>query len=129
MGFYNEKGRLRVRLSRDVPEAVLPLMGTVIEDLFKVKHLSQSDIAAWIVHPGGRRVLELAVAQWPHLGGKLDASWAILRELGNMSSATILFVLERQIALTPPRDGDYGIMLAMGPGLSVEGALLEWRSS
>ncbi len=80
------------------------------------------DIAAWAVHPGGRSVLD-AVERGLALGsGALDTSRGVLRDYGNMSSATVLFVLERLMAERPPS----GIALAFGPGLALEGLRFGW---
>ncbi len=127
MGFQNEAGRLRVQLSRNVPQAVLPLAEEVLGDLLGERKLSPADISHWIVHPGGRLILEL-LGERLRLGDRLEASWQILAGYGNMSSATILFVLENYLSKNQAKikPGDVAIMLAMGPGLSVEGALLEF---
>jgi alpha-pyrone synthase len=77
-----------------------------------------SDYALWAVHPGGRSVLD-AVAHGLSLPEEaLDPSRAVLREHGNMSSATVMFVLERMLATARP--GQRGCALAFGPGLSAE---------
>jgi alkylresorcinol/alkylpyrone synthase/polyketide synthase Type III len=124
MGFHNQEGRLRVMLSRDVPEAVLPLTEGAIDDLLGAAGLKRRDVARWIVHPGGRRVLEL-IEERLGLKGALEPSWRVLAEYGNMSSATLLFVLQeslRESAAPGPT-----VMVGMGPGLSVETALLSAR--
>lgn len=126
MGFLNEDGRLRVRLSREVPTAVLPIAEQLLARLFETQKLTPSDIQHWIVHPGGKRVLELVGEKWG-LEKRLDASWDVLARYGNMSSATVLFVLEPFVSgARVPLLGETALMLGMGPGLSVEGALLRW---
>jgi predicted naringenin-chalcone synthase len=123
MGFHNQQGRLRVMLSRDVPEAVLPLAEAAIDDLLGNAGLERRDVARWIVHPGGRRVLELTEERLG-LQGALGPSWRVLAEYGNMSSATLLFVLKEH--LLEQSKGPM-VMVGMGPGLSVETALLSAR--
>ena len=115
----------KVRFSRDIPALVrghLPLL--VLEatacwgiDFEKIRH--------YIVHPGGAKVLE-AYADSLSLGcGKLYNACRVLNNYGNMSSVTVLFVLERFLAATP-RSEDLGLMLALGPGFSAEQLLFEW---
>ncbi len=80
------------------------------------------DIKAWAVHAGGRSILdavERGLGLWP---SALHASRAVLHDCGNMSSATLMFVLARQIKSRPER----GIALAFGPGLAVEGLRFGW---
>ena len=57
---------------------------------------------------------------------QVEVSHQVLHDFGNMSSATILFVLERMIECQRPQPGDYGVLLAFGPGLTMEGMLLRW---
>jgi alkylresorcinol/alkylpyrone synthase len=54
------------------------------------------------------------------------ASRVVLRQYGNMSSATVLFVLDELTRAAPPAPGDWGVMIALGPGFAAEGALLRW---
>lgn len=121
MGFYNQDGRLRVRLSRDVPEAVGPLIDSVVEQLSPRK----SEVDHWIVHPGGRRILEVVGSRFG-LSDRLGPSWSVLSQCGNMSSATLLFVLNELERTAAPRAGETGMMIGIGPGLTCEGALIRW---
>ena len=129
MGFYNEQGRLKILLSKDIPDDVLPLIKTVIEGLLKEHRLTFPDIHHWIIHPGGRKILEY-LDQELHLGNRLQASRNVLSQFGNMSSATVLFVAKEQIQSRlserlpkQEKDADYGVVMAMGPGLTVERGL------
>ncbi len=106
----------------DVVAASLP--GDV--DAFLAAHgLARADIAAWICHPGGPKVLE-AVEQ--SLGLPADAlarSWTSLEEVGNLSSVSVLHLLEDTMAASPP-PGSHGLLFAMGPGFTCQLVLLRW---
>ncbi len=84
--------------------------------------LGEEAPAAWAVHPGGRSVLDAVERGLPLPPGALDASRSVLDEFGNMSSATVLFVLERLARERP----ESGIALAFGPGLAMEGLRFGW---
>lgn len=124
MGFTNDAGRLRVRLSRDLPEAVIPLAEQVVGDLLASAGRGRETVSRWVFHPGGKRILELAEARLG-LAGQLGPSREVLRRYGNMSSATVLFVLEEHLKQRPGR-GELGVLMSMGPGLTAEGALVRW---
>jgi predicted naringenin-chalcone synthase len=79
-------------------------------------------IAAWAIHPGGKSILDAVERGLALPSGKLDASREVLRKYGNMSSATILFVLARLMADRPTS----GLTLAFGPGLAMEGLRFGW---
>lgn len=80
--------------------------------------LPMSEIDHWAVHPGGRSILDAVAHGMALAPGSLDISRAVLRRFGNMSSATVMFVLERVMAVA--RAGERGCALAFGPGLSAE---------
>jgi predicted naringenin-chalcone synthase len=80
---------------------------------------SPSEIALWAVHPGGRTVLDAVEAAFDLEPSALAASRAILRDYGNMSSPTVLFVLEAMMRERPP-PGARGCAMAFGPGLTAE---------
>jgi predicted naringenin-chalcone synthase len=88
-----------------------------------------ADIAHWAVHPGGRSILDKVEAKLELSEQQMAASRDILRDYGNMSSATILFVLKAILeSATPPSDGDRVCAMAFGPGLTVETGLMTVRS-
>jgi predicted naringenin-chalcone synthase len=126
MGFEYPGGRPRVVLSKDVRRIGATMMGEMARELMDAQGLKRADVRHWILHSAGRRVLDrardlldLSDAQMAHARG-------VLREFGNMSSATILFVLERTLRLESPVDGEWGVMIGLGPGFAAEGALLRW---
>ena len=80
----------------------------------------------WIAHTGGPKVLEAFQAALGLPDGALDRSWRSLEEVGNLSSASVLFVLGDLLASGEPRPGDHGLLVAMGPGFCAEMVLLRW---
>ena len=80
------------------------------------------DIGAWAVHPGGKSILDAVERAFALPQGALAESREVLRSCGNMSSATILFVLEQIMARRP----ESGVALAFGPGLAMEGFRFHW---
>jgi len=126
MGFEYPGGRPRVVLSKDVRKIGAQMMGEMAEALLTTQGLKREHVRYWVLHSAGRRVidrarmlLELSEAQVAH-------SRAVLRRYGNMSSATILFVLEETLRNESPLDGEWGLMIGLGPGFAAEGALLRW---
>ena len=108
-------------LSPRVPEAVAGQLRPWLERWLQPKELRLADIASWAVHPGGPRILQacaVALQLEPH---QIVASEAVLQEHGNMSSATILFILDRLRRAAAPGPC---LALAFGPGLCAEVALL-----
>ncbi len=120
----SEKG-FRIVLSPEVPTMAKEQLPRDV-DLFLADHgLRRGDIGAWVLHPGGPKVLESAAAGLGLPASALELSWESLRKVGNLSSASVLLVLEQFLA----RDfapGTYGLLAAMGPGFCSELVLLRW---
>jgi alkylresorcinol/alkylpyrone synthase len=83
-------------------------------------------MTAWISHPGGPKVLEAMQQALSLEPTALEVSWRSLREVGNLSSTSVLLILEEVMKHRRPRPGDYGLLLAMGPGFCSELVLLQW---
>jgi predicted naringenin-chalcone synthase len=126
MGFTFPGGRHRVLLSPDVRRIAPEMMEELAEALLKEHGLGRADVRFWVLHSAGRRVIENAQTRLGLSDDDVAFSREVLRHRGNMSSATVLFVLEKVLASGQPRPGDVGLMLALGPGFAAEGALLAW---
>ncbi len=116
----------KIVLSPDVPKVVIENLRGDVDTFLAENHLAQSDIATWIFHSGGPKVLE-AVEQ--SLALKKDAlapSWQSLRDHGNLSAASVLDVLAHYRHEHPGAPGSYSILAAMGPGFCLELVLLQW---
>jgi alkylresorcinol/alkylpyrone synthase len=101
-------------------------LGPFVHEFLDLNELTKNDIAHFVAHPGGKKVLESYEAALGFDSTKTDISRDILRENGNMSSPTILYVLERFME-NKPDAGDFGLMAALGPGFCGELLLLKWE--
>lgn len=122
---FSEKG-FRIVLSREVPDLLRKQIGQDV-DQFLVEHgHTRDDIGSWLLHTGGPKVLEAIHDALDLKDGQLDASWDCLRKMGNLSSASVLVVLEEVMKQQRPAPGTLGLMAAMGPGFCSELLLLQW---
>jgi alkylresorcinol/alkylpyrone synthase len=121
--FEQKNGLLRNILTPEVPELAAQHVGTVLDDTLTRNQVARSQISGWILHPGGRDVL-LALREKIRLSDH-DVRWSenVLREHGNMSSPSVLFVLQAALADRAP--GGLWWMSSFGAGFSCHGALLE----
>ncbi|HTY39380.1 MAG TPA: type III polyketide synthase [Bacteroidota bacterium] len=130
VGFEQRQGMLRIILSKDIRDLAGGLAGALINRMLDRAQLSKDQINHWILHSGGRKVIDNIQSELGLTDDQVRHSKHVLRNFGNMSSPTVLFVLEQVMHETGAglraTPGDKGIMLALGPGLAVEGALLEW---
>ena len=126
MGFEYPGGRPRVVLSKDVRRIGASMMGEMARALMETQGLKRDDVAHWVLHSAGRRVLDRARDLLDLTDAQMAHARGVLREYGNMSSATILFVLERLLRAEITVPGDWGLMIGLGPGFAAEGALLRW---
>jgi alkylresorcinol/alkylpyrone synthase len=121
----SDKG-FRIVLSREVPDVVLKNLGHDAAEFLADHGLRREDIQSWVIHTGGPKVLEAAEKALELKNGALDASWKCLKKTGNLSSASVLFVLEEVMKNRRPEPGTWGILAAMGPGFCSELVLLKW---
>lgn len=126
VGFSQVDGKLRIILHKDIPELAGPVSKTVVNLILQRNGLPKRKIKYWVIHSGGRKVIDRLQEELELKPEQVKQTKSILRNYGNMSSPTVLFVLKQIMEEERPRPGDYGIMLALGPGLSVETALLRW---
>jgi alkylresorcinol/alkylpyrone synthase len=126
MGFEYPGGRPRVILSKDVRRIGAGMLQEMAQALMEVQGLKREDIRYWVLHSAGRRVLERAGVLLDLAEADLAPARRVLRRYGNMSSATILFVLEETVRDAQPVPDDWGLMIGLGPGFAAEGALLRW---
>ena len=121
----SEKG-FQVVLSAEVPEMVRRHLRQDV-DAFLAQHgLTRADVASWVAHPGGPKVLEAMQESLELPEEALAVTWRSLQEVGNLSSTSVLLVLAETMQSHRPAAGSYGLMLAMGPGFCSELVLLQW---
>jgi alkylresorcinol/alkylpyrone synthase len=117
-GFY-------LRLDRSLPSVLRDNVVPAVSEFLEGEGLGISDIDYWLFHPGGVRILEFLEDVLMVSPERCTWSRDVLREYGNMSSATILFVLERFMTEVQMQAGERAMVLGIGPGLTVEMVLLE----
>src|SRR5271163_2757885 len=121
----SEKG-FHIVLSPEVPDTVLRHLGEDVDTFLSEQRLSRGDIKSWIMHTGGPKVLEATGAALNLTEKDLEASWESLRKVGNISSTSVLLVLEDVYRHRRPEPGTLSILAAMGPGFCAELLLLRW---
>jgi alkylresorcinol/alkylpyrone synthase len=121
----SEKG-FRIVLSPEVPAMVERHWARDVDDFLRDMGLARNDIGSWILHSGGPKVLEAMAATLNLPDGALDTSWECLRRVGNISSVSVLLVLEEVMNHRRPAPGTLSLLGAMGPGFCSELVLLRW---
>jgi alkylresorcinol/alkylpyrone synthase len=116
----------KVVLSAKVPDIVRENIGSDVDGFLRDHGLDRHRIRHWVVHTGGPKVLEAFGGALELPPEALARSWASLRDVGNLSSASVLFVLGDLLDAGEARPGDLGILAAMGPGFCAELVLLRW---
>jgi alkylresorcinol/alkylpyrone synthase len=126
VGFEQRQGRLRIILAPTIRDLAPPIIDRALKELLPAHGMERGDVRFWVLHPGGRKVIDRVQQSLGLRDADVAPSRRILRRYGNMSSATVLFVLQEVIEQEAPRTGDRGVLLALGPGFAAEAALLEW---
>ena len=117
-----------LRLSSELPAAVAKSSPPAVTQFLAQHNLTKADVPWWLFHPGGIRVMDMleeSLALNPD-----QCRWArdVLQRSGNLSSATILFVVDEFLKSAPYKDGDYVLMVGIGPGITVELVLFQYRN-
>jgi alkylresorcinol/alkylpyrone synthase len=126
MGWDVVDSGFKVVLSPAVPQLVREKLRADVDAFLAAQGLKRSEIAHFICHTGGPKVLEACEEALEIPRSAMQRSWDSLRDVGNLSSASVLFVLSDLLAAGEARPGDRGLLLAMGPGFCSELVLLEW---
>lgn len=125
MGFDLTNTGLQMVLDIDVPDTIEAHFTKIIHPFLAQQNLSIADIDHLIFHPGGKKIVQVVESLFGALGKNIDDTKAVLRLFGNMSSATVLYVLERFLDAQPAK-GEKGLMLSFGPGFSAQTLLISW---
>ncbi|MES2644950.1 MAG: 3-oxoacyl-[acyl-carrier-protein] synthase III C-terminal domain-containing protein [Myxococcota bacterium] len=125
MGWNIGSEGFKIVLSSEVPDMVTRHLRGDVDSFLADQGLTVADITTWVAHPGGPKVLEAMQTVLELPPSALAHTWTSLREVGNLSSASVLMVLRETLA-EPPPPGSYGLLLAMGPGFCSELVLLQW---
>jgi alkylresorcinol/alkylpyrone synthase len=126
MGFDLRETGFHIVLSKDVPQLVRGKIRELVDDFLGRRGLTRKAMAAFILHPGGQRLLSYIEEQLGLCRCDTQLSWDVLGQYGNLSSATILFILDACLTTKTMHAGDYGLAAAFGPGFSAELLLLQW---
>jgi alkylresorcinol/alkylpyrone synthase len=126
MGWKVGRDGFQLILSPKLPELIDRYLADDMDGFLGDHDLAVGDIATWVSHPGGPKVLEAIAAALDVGDDALELSWRSLAEVGNLSSSSVLHVLRDTIAKKPAA-GVPGVLMAMGPGFCTELVLLRWR--
>jgi alkylresorcinol/alkylpyrone synthase len=129
MGWDMVDTGMQVVFSSRIPHIVQTLMRENVAEFLAPHGLGLDDIEHWILHPGGAKVIEAYQAALAIDPERLEYTRAVLREYGNMSSATVFFVLDAFLKADKPGPGEYGVLAVLGPGFSCELALIRGGSA
>ena len=121
----SEKG-FGLVLSPEVANVIEGRLASDVDSFLADHELSRDQIGSWIIHSGGPKILEAVARALDLPDGALDASWECLRRVGNLSSASVLLVLQEFLGRRRPEPETYSVLAAMGPGFCSEMVLLRW---
>ena len=124
-----EDNAFRMTLSPFIPAYLANAVRSFVEDLVGPAGLGVGDIQHWGIHPGGPKIIDMVGERLDLPASALEPSQAVLAEYGNCSSVTILLILDRLIRDRRPQPGEYAVLMAFGPGLTMESALVEFTAS
>jgi predicted naringenin-chalcone synthase len=113
-------------LSPYVPFVIAEHIGGLLDRLLAPEGLALGDIKHWVIHPGGPKILDVVGDKLRLTDDDLGPSYRVLEERGNCSSTTVLLVLEEVLRSRSPSRGEYGVMMAFGPGLTMETMLVRF---
>ncbi|GIF17150.1 3,5-dihydroxyphenylacetyl-CoA synthase DpgA [Actinoplanes teichomyceticus] len=122
----SDLGRFSFFLDPQIPYVVGANAETVVDRLLAGTGLRRRDIAQWLVHSGGKKVIDAVVVNLGLTRHDVRHTTRILRDYGNVSSGSFLFSYERLVEEGVTRPGDYGVLMTMGPGSTIETALVQW---
>lgn len=126
MGWDFVDGGFKVVLSAKVPDLVTGHIRNNVDTFLKTQGLDRSKIKHWVAHTGGPKVLKAFESALELPKDALARSWKSLRDVGNLSSASVLHVLSELLDSGEPKPGELGLLMAMGPGFCAELVLLQW---
>jgi alkylresorcinol/alkylpyrone synthase len=126
MGWDVTNSGFKVLLSADIATLAQSEVRPILDAFLSKHELTIASIDHWLVHPGGPRVIQALQAGLGLPDQALALSWETLAEAGNVSSASVLVILEKFMKRSQPKPGAWGVLMAMGPAFSAELVLLQW---
>ncbi|MDP2345893.1 MAG: 3-oxoacyl-[acyl-carrier-protein] synthase III C-terminal domain-containing protein [Deltaproteobacteria bacterium] len=128
MGFEVKDSGLHLVLDKGIPGAVERSIKPVMLGFLDTHGLAGKDVDFHVLHPGGKKVIDEVARTFELAPGALDACRDCLRDVGNLSSASVMVVLKNTFERAQPKDGARGLLTAFGPGFSAEMVLGRWRA-
>lgn len=125
MGFALKNTGLQMILDQEVPQMIADHFPSMMNPFLERNGLSISEIDHLVFHPGGKKIVQTVEEMFGKYGKNIDHTKEVLNQYGNMSSATVLFVLESFMA-QQPKEGETGVILSFGPGFSAQRILIRW---
>lgn len=125
MGFNLTNSGLQMVLDQKVPEKIATHFSDIIHPFLAKQGKTIEDVKHLIFHPGGKKIIQTVEELFGGLGKNIEETKTVLKNYGNMSSATVLYVLE-EVMKKKPEKGDLGLMLSFGPGFSAQRILIQW---
>ncbi|MBZ5699996.1 MAG: type III polyketide synthase [Acidobacteriia bacterium] len=126
MGFDLRDSGFHIVLSKDVPQLIREKIKGLVDGFLAGHGLRREDISAFILHPGGQKLLSFMEAELGLSRTDTEFSWDVLRRFGNLSSASVLFILQEWLTKREMASGSYGLLMSFGPGFTAEMLLLQW---
>jgi alkylresorcinol/alkylpyrone synthase len=126
MGWEISEEGFRIVLSAEVPAIIRAKLPGDVDALLSRNGLTRCDVGSWVLHTGGPKVLDAMAGSLGLEREACAASWDSLREVGNLSSASVLLVLEEIMQNRRPAPGTWGVLAALGPGFCAQIVLLRW---
>jgi alkylresorcinol/alkylpyrone synthase len=126
MGWDVVDSGFKIVLSPDIPALAREHLAGVVDELLVRNGVTRGEIATWVVHPGGPAVLKATVEGLQLPTDALQSTQRSLAQVGNLSSASVLFLLDDFRRGERPARDTYGMILALGPGFSAEAVLFQW---
>lgn len=127
MGFRLRNSGLQMVLDPHVPEKIEEHFDQILLPFLQRNNCAIDNLDHFIFHPGGKKIVKITEELLHVMGKNIDHTRAVLREYGNMSSATVLYVLDRYMQ-QQMKSGENGLMLSFGPGFSAQRVLLNWQA-
>ncbi|WP_395108401.1 type III polyketide synthase [Actinomadura sp. SCN-SB] len=126
MGWDVGEHGFRIVLAADLVDQVEACLADDVSSFLGEHGLSPDQVSSWVCHPGGPKVIEKIAEVLALDDGELDLTWDSLQRIGNLSSVSVLNVLQETIARRRPPADEPGLLMALGPGFSAELVLLRW---
>jgi alkylresorcinol/alkylpyrone synthase len=115
-----------LHLIRELPDVAGAHVGGLVDDFLKANGLTRQMIHHWLIHPGGRRIIECAQQALELPDEDVEVSFDVLANHGNVGTPSIFYVMDKAVQQRDPRAGERGLMVTIGPGVTVGLMLLRW---